>query len=691
MITIYVIDLEGNEYAIQSTSTNEGEVNGNQSLSAIILPSKVNKAFINDISEMWNVVDHDDVEHKIIYARRRGEGTSLSVEIKAIPLFFDVLDNDRIYKRYDEHMTAKKAFDRIFKDTGFTYVLVDSFSAVEWEGFGEGETKLETFKRALERYKCEFRIRGNTVYLESQIGRDTQFQYRHRLNASNIVQEIDANEMWTYAKGYGDYGDGEGGEDWQEANLEREYTSKLANVIGIRHAPPIKNGNITTKKKMDEELKKLVDESLKISVSADVVDLQKQGYPIAQTEIGDRVFLIDERIGLDEEVRVVEQSITRNWKGEVTDVSLTFGSEGLTKRHQGKIDTAVKDITDILDGNKQIPFSALDNAVQQATKDLKSAQTELIFDNGIIAQEKDDPNKLVLFNSAGIGISDDGGGTFTTAMTGSGIVADVVTAGTFRGLVMEAMEMYGSTIEGTEIYGGYIEGAEFYSEHDSDDYMRIRGAELLSHGVHERTWFGDTSTDNVRIMIQNGQIRARNDNKEWSTYFNDYGMSTFADGDGNNYDNAASGAIEFHSTRYANFRGLTIMSHGRTAIESSNEDGARIYLNPNGANVHVADADDNYFGITASKFNQSSSISQKRGIKDFEGDGLAIANSLRIKEYLRKTRGEETTEDKWQVGVIVEDTASEILADSESVDLYSYVNILARAIQQLDDKIEGGA
>src|SRR5699024_6698821 len=110
----------------------EAELNGNQSLSATILPTKVNKAFINDITEMWTITDHDNVEHKIIYAKRKGIGTyqreydyvksddtyflspaqpvkntekklkqstNLSVEIKAIPLFFDEFDNDRLYER----------------------------------------------------------------------------------------------------------------------------------------------------------------------------------------------------------------------------------------------------------------------------------------------------------------------------------------------------------------------------------------------------------------------------------------------------------------------------------------------------------------------------------------------------------------------------------------------------------------
>ena len=387
---------------------------------------------------MWRVVDQDNVEQKIIYAKKQGKGDSLNIEIKAIPLFFDVLLTNRIYERYDEHMTAAVAFQKVFDDTGYTFALVDSFLSVQWEGFGDGETKMETFKRCLDRYKCEFRIVGDVVYLHKLIGRDTSIQYRHKLNASNIVMEIDAQNMWTYAKGYGDYGDGDGGEDWQDAKLKpgdspgNPYTSPLAAIIGIRHAPPIKNGNITDAETLDNALKELVNESLKISVSADIHDLRKQGYPIAQSEVGDRVFLIDERIGLDDEVRIVNQSITRDWQGNILDFNVTFGSEGISKRHQSNINTGIKNIQDILDGKVTLPYDVLDEAVKRATEALKSAQTELIFENGIIAVEKGNPNNIVLFNSNGLGVSRDGGESFRQAITHLGINTDLLTAGSIH-------------------------------------------------------------------------------------------------------------------------------------------------------------------------------------------------------------------------------------------------------------------
>ena len=143
---MYVIDLEGNEYPVQATSTNEYELNGNQSLSVTIKANKVNLRFMSDLSEMWTIVDHDGVSHKIVYLKKRGQGELLNAEIKAIPLFFDVLKSRRVYERIDQHMTAAACFGVIFEDTGYHFVITGSFNAIQWEGFGEGDTKLNMFK-----------------------------------------------------------------------------------------------------------------------------------------------------------------------------------------------------------------------------------------------------------------------------------------------------------------------------------------------------------------------------------------------------------------------------------------------------------------------------------------------------------------------------------------------------------------
>ncbi|MYL41832.1 phage tail protein [Virgibacillus salexigens] len=543
---MYIRNLNGDEFALQATTTTDLELNGNQSLSLQLLPSKVNKLFIDEVAELWQITA-DGITYKIVYAKRKGEGRLLTVEVKAVPLFFDDFDTQRIYERYDQHMTAINCFSIIFENSGYEFVLVDQFEAIQWEGFGEGDTRLAMFKEAVNRYGVEFRIVGTTVYLERQIGRDTSFMYRHKLNASNIVQEIDAGAMYTYAKGYGDFAEGEE----QNAKLIREYTSPLANIIGKREAPPIKNGKITTTSKMDESLKALVDESLQISVSADIFDLRKQGYELGQPELGDRTFLIDERIGLNEEVRIVNMSIKKDWKGNVLDLKLTFGSDGLTKRYQSRLNTAAKDITNILAGRKKMPFSVLPSAKQAAMRKLEEAQTELIFGNaengvqGIVAQDKNDPNKLMWMNSNGWMISVDGGVTPKVAATAEGIVADVITTGLLN-------------TDQVIIRGG-----------DGLRYMYMNGSELISHGEFTRTWAGIQDTAELNLGIYNGRVMISNEDTGYNLYMTELGLSTTMSGAQEDY---TAGTLEFHSQRFnQESRGVSLISSwGTVALLAQN-------------------------------------------------------------------------------------------------------------------------
>lgn len=429
---MYVRNLAGEEFPAQITHTLDSELNSNSVITATIQPTKTNLAFLQDITEMWELVDDSGTVYKVIYFKKKGSGKLLQVDMKAIPLFFDDMNRQRIYERYDQSFTAAAYFTLVFQDSGYGFQLHGTFEAQRFEGAGEGSTRLEMFKKGLERYRAEFEIIGYVVHLKHLIGNDTAFRYEHRLNASNISQEVDASELYTYARGYGDYGDGDGGEDWQNAKLFREYTSPIADLIGKRDAPPIKNGNITIVETMDQQLRTLVDDSLKISVTADIHDLRKQNYPIAQVNLGDRTYLIDRRIQFDEQVRIVRKVETRNWKGELIALELTFGTPGIVRRHQSNLDSARDAITDFLNGKTKLPFTSLDAAVQAATKALQSAQTELNFENGILAVDPTNPNFVTLFNSAGIGVSTNGGVTFDDAITGQGVNTNLLTAGSIN-------------------------------------------------------------------------------------------------------------------------------------------------------------------------------------------------------------------------------------------------------------------
>lgn len=457
----FIRDLEGEEYYLQGTIKHEQELNGDERIDMDIPYTEMNSIFMdqqNDL-KMW-IILFENKEYRIISSKQQGLGNKYTISVTAVLYILDYLNTHRVYERIDASLTTKEAFDIVFNDTPYTYVTVDTAYSERFEGIGEGETKLEIFKTFIDRYGYEMKIVDKVVYLYNQIGRDANFEYRHKVNTQDIEKEVDASEMYTYMRGYGDYRE-EGGEEesstettnsetssgyqktsvkviendneedvTKKAKLKREYTSPLAAIIGVREGPPIMNANITKQDTMDKKLKEAVESSVNISFTADIYDMSRHGYRFQHAELGDRVFLVDERIGLDTEIRVVKIDREINNEGYVTNVEITFGSANLADNYSSNLSTAAKDIQDLIEGRKKLKFDALDVISQSMVKKILNTSSELAFDsNGIHAVEKNNPNNQMTLNSSGLMLSIDAGNTARTAITAEGIIADAITAG----------------------------------------------------------------------------------------------------------------------------------------------------------------------------------------------------------------------------------------------------------------------
>lgn len=700
MRIIFIRDLKGNEYPLVTSSKQKEELGTNDSIRFKIHNTKNHQEFLNQTTDLekWIVGDIVGInEYQIVYSKKVTIGDSFYMDVIANPYVIEKLDDMRIYKRYDQYFNPTQFFDLVFNGTPFVYILTTTANSIMWEGVGDGESRLTTFTRGLKRYNLEFEIVGNVVYLRDKIGNDTNFEYRYNLNAANIVKETDAQDFYTIIYGFGDF-------DLEEKNIEgkvklkRVYRSPLADIYGELEAPPVRDGRVKDSATMDRELKRIVDSSLKISFTADIYDLSKRGYDYQHAKLGDRVFLVDERLKEDVEVRIVGIETDRDADGKILDLKITFGTLTSKDSHKKKMQSSIKDFSEIMAGRKNLPFEALDIMSRTIVSAIQATTSEIVYDsNGQHFIDKSDPNKLMTMNSSGLLLSLDGGRTAKTAISPLGIVADAITTGTLQAIIIKAVEMYGSYIEGTEIRGGKIYGTEIYgstltggtiyTDADNDHYISLKGSELVSRGIQTRKWFGTTSNDHIRAMIYDGQFRVRNDDKQWSAYFSDMGISTQWDGSGDYIKEGVSGAIELHSRRYSDgdYSGMTLYSDARLALETN---GGRIYLNPKGANVHVADARDNYYGISASTFSQSSERELKRDIKAFEGNASDIIKDLLIREYKRLTGGEETTFDQWQLGLIVDEAPREVLANGSSVDIYSYVNLIAKSLQEILPRLD---
>ena len=498
-------DYQNNEYPLLATKIHTSELNGQDDLELKIPQQKNNNLDLLSIDKLWEF-DYNDITYKAVNVKRQTRGNSFNLNVRATPLFYWEFSKSIIHENHDGSHTANNAFRTVFDGTGFNFVLVDFSPAVSWEGFGKGANRLELFKRLLDRYNYEFIIQGRTVYMHHRIGNDTNFMYKYKLNASNVSSTTDATEYFTHIKGFGDFEEGE--EDYfNNAKLKKEYTHPLADITtrpgeNYPEGPPIVDGRIKNVDTLNEAMYNAVEESLAITIEGTLHDVRKI-YDIAVPVKGDRVWLHDERINLEQEIRLHKIVTTYDEKDNIIACDVTFGSQSIGERHKANINSLSKRFADLLTGKLKLPIISLEQIGMDMINAIHAASSEIVFgDFGMQAISKTNPNHVFGVNSEGWYISQDGGRTPKTIATAQGIYADALFAGTLW-LTNDL------NIEGQSGYLN-ITGERFVmrSKSDANKYFEItpNGA-LANHGflsVTRPDAYTDSSGKEWGRWMQNG-------------------------------------------------------------------------------------------------------------------------------------------------------------------------------------------
>ena len=422
-------DYNNNEYPLLATKVHTSELNGQDDLELRIPQQKNNNLDLLSIDKLWEF-DYNNITYKAVNIKRQTRGHSFNLNVRAMPLFYWEFSKSIIHENHDGSHTANSAFRTVFDGTGFNFVLVDFSPSVTIEGFGKGSNRLELFKRLLDRYNYEFEIQGRTVYMKHLIGNDTNYMYKYKLNASNVSSTTDATEYFTHIKGFGNFEEGE--EDYfNNAKLKREYTHPLADVVGRWEGPPVVDGRVKDVETLQQSMYMAVEKSLEISIEGTLHDVRKMGYNIAVPQKGDRVWLHDERINLEKEIRLHKIVTTYDEKDNIIDCEVTFGSQSIRDRYKASINGLSKKFSDLLTGKLKLPVISLEQIGMDMINAIHAASSEIVFgDFGMQAISKTNPNNVFGVNSEGWYISQDGGRTPKTIATARGIYADALFAGT---------------------------------------------------------------------------------------------------------------------------------------------------------------------------------------------------------------------------------------------------------------------
>ncbi|MDT2463267.1 phage tail spike protein [Enterococcus avium] len=420
------------------------KVNGEKSIKGTIYSGD---DVINGIDRGWSLEFQGEVFY-ITYALPVDNGDTISVEFDAIHEFFYKMGKSSVYKLLNGSNTAKAYLDFIFNGSGYSYNLGVALPAFEKQNFGM-KNRLALFNDFINSTSTEFKIVGKTVSIVNKIGSDLSTIVRKGFNMQDLGLEHNIGDFVTYAKGFGAFKDPD---DESKGRLETDYKSPLAAIYGILEADPVVDERFTSASNLQEKLKKLVESSYNISVSLTVEDLQRAGYKYSFPSPGDYISAINEDLKFQQKIRIVGIDESFDVFGNSLDKSVTCSSLNLVDQKNQADASNSQNWSDIINGIKPIPNEWLTDAIQNATNALLNAQTELKFtSNGIVAVEKGNSNRLVILNSAGVGVSTDGGKTFENALTADGVNASAITTGILRAINIIGVAITGSTIDGGEI------------------------------------------------------------------------------------------------------------------------------------------------------------------------------------------------------------------------------------------------
>ena len=322
MLTFY--DEKGNGYGAQVEFTTKNAVNGERSVSGTILS---NDKVLSKIDRGWSF-DWDGETYRIIYAKPKDEGRSLSVSFDAVHQFFYDFDHSNCYQVFNGSNRFEVYIEAIFRGSGYRYVIEAQANAIRKENFGNAK-RLSMFKDVIKAAGLEFSVTGKVVRIVKKVGTDLSTVVRKNFNMNELSLEKNIGGFITYKKGFGAWKD-ENNHD--AGRYETEYESPLARIYGRIEGEPVSDERYKEAGKLLERLKHDVDSSYSISVQLEMEDLTRAGYKYTQPRAGDYIMAINETIGFREKIRIVSYESSYDVTGRLINHKVTCNDIGTVQK-----------------------------------------------------------------------------------------------------------------------------------------------------------------------------------------------------------------------------------------------------------------------------------------------------------------------------------------------------------------------
>jgi len=422
---LFVTNLAGQSEMLTDFNnlTRKRRVNGERSLSFFMMKTPSNTHAFPLVCEE-SIVEYGGDQYRIKNVDERTVVNTPVKDVTATHVFFDIVDVYQYGTLTNGAKSISQALSFALSGTGWTFSVIDAFGTVQFENFGD-DNALALFQTILERFSAEFDISGTNINIRTKIGSTPDFQFRYKHNVKTLSRTVNTNDLSTYIKGYGKQNDD------GTYTCTAEYTSPMADVYGIRHAPPVKDERFTVQASLLSHIQSAIVDTPEVSIELEFVELQNAGFTVTAPGLGDTVPTIYEPLSVDLDLRILEiedyPESTKSPRVALSNVRQTFADVQFNR---------TKAILDKLwdENSGRIRYNVYTEAVKKATEALNNSLTELEYPEGmgIIARDPNDASRFVALRSAGLGITTNGGETFDNAITADGVTTNLLTAGQIK-------------------------------------------------------------------------------------------------------------------------------------------------------------------------------------------------------------------------------------------------------------------
>lgn len=281
---LIVTDLQGQTEPLPDAKGVEvsEQVNGEYSLSFVCFNTK-NNQYAYPLVQEESIVELDGHEFRI----KQMTEVRDRKEVHAQHIFFDLVEHYQ-EETYGGTHTLDEFVTYTLTGTGWTFENVDVTGGAFIPSFGEGNV-VALIRQICDAFGCEVRIMPNRhLRFAKQIGADKDEQFRYKHNIKTLRKSVDTTKLATAIKGYGANG------------LVVEYRSPNEAIYGTRWAEPIKDERYTIAESLLKRLKQELVDVPEVSIE---LELSQLGFEV---ELGDRVWVIYEPLGIDYQARVME-------------------------------------------------------------------------------------------------------------------------------------------------------------------------------------------------------------------------------------------------------------------------------------------------------------------------------------------------------------------------------------------------